>query len=69
MEQFSKDTEKILSKAEGIAFSLNHWFVATEHVLLAKLKDKDQLLTKELNRLKIDSELIYKKVKGIFAKK
>lgn len=69
MEQFSKDTEKILSKAEGIAFSLNHGFVATEHVLLAILKDKDQLLTKELNRLKIDSELISKKVKGLFSKK
>lgn len=69
MEQFSKETEKILSKAEGIAFSLNHGFVATEHVLLAILKDKDQLLTKELNRLKIDSELISKKVKGLFSKK
>lgn len=69
MEHFSKDTEKILSKAETIAFSLNHGFVTSEHVLLALLKDNDQLITKELNRQKIDADTIYKKIKGLFSKK
>jgi ATP-dependent Clp protease ATP-binding subunit ClpA len=45
MEQFSKDAEKILSKAESIAFGFNHSFVASEHLLLAILKDKNQPVT------------------------
>ena len=69
MEQFSKDSEKILSKAESIAFSFNHGLVSSEHLLLAFLKDKEQAFTKELIRQKIDIDNITKKVKGMFSKK
>ena len=68
MEQFSKDSEKILSKAESIAFSFNHGLVSSEHLLLAFLKDKEQAFTKELIRQKIDIDNITKKVIGMFSK-
>ena len=69
MEQYSKEVNKLLSRAEKLAFTFNHGFVTSEHVLLSILKEKEQPLTKELNKVKIDYELIAKKVKSLFPKK
>lgn len=69
MEHFSKDAQKKITDCESIAFHFGHSLITSEHLLLAILKDKELLFTKELNKLKIDYDYLLKIVKNKYLKK
>ena len=50
--QYSQEVNKILKYAENLAYTFNHYLVGSEHLLLGLLKS-DNILSQELNKLKV----------------
>lgn len=64
LSQFNDEAKNILMRAKEEMFNLKHPYIGSEHLLLALLKNKNEI-SKRLKEYKIDYNLVLKEIKEI----
>jgi len=63
---FAQQTLRIIEKSASLAYSHNHPYIATEHLLLALIESKNQNLEKSLKDLQLNQNFIKNQLQIIF---